>query len=72
MKRSYNQKTLALISNHDFPALFLEVLRRMTVTGVYTDPPALETACNEIGNWPHPGVGLLELPFMGDVMRLDM
>ncbi|KAF1984427.1 DUF1630-domain-containing protein [Aulographum hederae CBS 113979] len=71
-KRSFNQKSLVLISNHDFPALYLAILQKMTASGLISDPSALEAACAEIASWPAPSIGRLELPFLGSVFVLEI
>src|ERR1051326_5002324 len=44
MKRSFNQRSLTLISNHDAPAFFLAMLKQLTASGLISDPSALEAA----------------------------
>jgi hypothetical protein len=71
-KRSFNQKSLVLISNHDFPAFNLRLLRSLTHFGVISDPSALEAASSGIANWSAPVVGHQDLPFLGEVLQLEM
>jgi hypothetical protein len=71
-KRSYNQKSLVLISNHDFPAIQLRLLQIVTDLGLISDPSRLEVACAEISTWGPPSVGHHDLPFLGSVLSLEM
>ena len=71
-KRSFNQKSLVLLSNHDFPAFHLRLLRILTEVGVISDPSKLEAATSEIAQWRAPVVGHQDLPFLGDMLRLEM
>ncbi|KAF2455420.1 hypothetical protein BDY21DRAFT_289677 [Lineolata rhizophorae] len=71
-KRSFNQKTLVLVSNHPFTAFFLALLRHLTATGLLADPTALEAAASQMAAWPPPSVGRHELPFLGSLLVLDI
>jgi hypothetical protein len=72
MKRSYNQKSLVIISNHEFPALFMNMLRILTADGVISNLTRLEAACAQVQSWPAPKVGLQALPFLGTVFNVDV
>jgi hypothetical protein len=72
MKRSFNQRTLVLITTHEFPAFFVHLLKQMTSSGVISDPTTLETAYNQMLTWPPPSLGKHELPFMGSMLTLEM
>jgi len=72
MKRSFNQRTLVLISNHDFPGLFFRMLHQMTSSGMISDPNALEAAFTHVSSWPPPSIGRHELPFLGSMIELDI
>ncbi|OCK81219.1 hypothetical protein K432DRAFT_296062 [Lepidopterella palustris CBS 459.81] len=72
MKRSFNQRTLVLISNHEFPAFFLYILKQMTFSGVIGDPTALEAAYTQMLTWPAPSLGRHRLPFMGSLITLEI
>lgn len=71
-KRRFNQKSLVLVSNHNFPAFFTRVLQLMTAGGILCDPTTFEVACSQISSWPPPSVGRLELPFLGSLLVLEM
>ena len=71
-KRSFNQRSLVLISNHEFPAFFAHLLKQMTATGAISDPSALEAAYSQMRNWPSPRLGRHELPFLGSMITLEM
>ncbi|KAF2134402.1 hypothetical protein P153DRAFT_304689 [Dothidotthia symphoricarpi CBS 119687] len=72
MKRSFNQRTLVLISHHNFPAFYNRVLQEMTASGSISDPTTLETAYSQVVSWPPPSIGRQELPFMGKMLTLDI
>ncbi|KAF2739499.1 hypothetical protein EJ04DRAFT_508780 [Polyplosphaeria fusca] len=72
MKRSFNQRTLVLISHHNFLAFHNRLLHQMTGNGVISDPTALEAAYSQMAAWPPPSVGRLELPFFGSMISLDI
>jgi hypothetical protein len=71
-KRSFNQKSLVLLSNHSFPAFHLRLLRTLTEFGVISDPSKLEAASAEIAQWPAPALGHQDLPFLGYLLQLEM
>ncbi|KAF2195418.1 hypothetical protein K469DRAFT_11455 [Zopfia rhizophila CBS 207.26] len=72
MKRSFNQRTLVLISNHNFTSFFVNLLKQMTATGVISDPTALEAAYSQIMSWPPPSIGRHDLPFLGSMTTLEI
>ncbi|KAF2878136.1 hypothetical protein BDV95DRAFT_556789 [Massariosphaeria phaeospora] len=72
MKRSFNQRTLCLVSHHSFLSFYRELLHRMTESGVISDPTALEAAYSQIMTWPPPSLGRHELPFLGSLVTLDI
>lgn len=72
MKRSFNQRTLVMISHHNFPSFHKRLLERMTETGVISDPVTLQTAYNQMFAWRPPRVGRHELPFLGNIITLDI
>ena len=71
-KRSFNQKTLVLLSTHDFTPLYLKLLASLSSSGSLTDPARLEGACSEIASWPSPVVGSQRLNFLGNVLDFEM
>jgi hypothetical protein len=72
MKRSFNQRTMVLISHHNFPAFCNRLLQKMTESGVISDPVTLQTAYNQMFAWPPPKVGRHELAFLGSMINLDI
>ncbi|KAF2197520.1 DUF1630-domain-containing protein [Delitschia confertaspora ATCC 74209] len=72
MKRSFNQRSLVLISTHEFPSLFAHMLKQMTVTGVISDPAVLEAVYSQMVAWPTPSLGKHELPFLGSMITLEI
>ncbi|TKA67537.1 hypothetical protein B0A49_07620 [Cryomyces minteri] len=72
MKRRFAQKTLVLISTHEFPALFLRLLHQITSSGTIGNPTILEAAYVEMAKWPPPSHGRQQLPFLGSVIELDI
>jgi hypothetical protein len=71
-KRSFSQKALVIISNHDFPSFFKTLLQIVISSGFISDPTRLEAACSEISSWSAPTVGRQELPFLGTLLTLEM
>lgn len=72
IKRSFNQRTLVLISHHSFLAFHSQLLQRMTRSAVISDPTTLETAYAQMLAWPPPSLGRHELPFLGSLITLDI
>jgi hypothetical protein len=71
-KRRFDQKSLVIISSHNFTSLFMNIIRIISATSAIGDPAPLETACTHIAAWPPITVGRLDLPFMGTGIELDM
>lgn len=72
MKRSFNQRTLVLVSHHNFLSFFNRLLHAMTESGVISDPTTLEAAYSSMVTWPSPKLGRQDLPFLGTVISLDI
>ncbi|KAF1949283.1 hypothetical protein CC80DRAFT_497598 [Byssothecium circinans] len=72
MKRSFNQRTLVLITNHNFHSFYSRILHQMTLSGHISDPATLEAAHSQMITWPAPSLGKQELPFLGSVVTLDV
>lgn len=72
MKRSFNQRTLVLISHHNFPSFYTTLLHRMAETGVISNPVTIQAAYNQMFSWNAPRVGRHELPFLGSIVTLDI
>jgi hypothetical protein len=71
-KRSFNQRSLVLISNHNFTSFYHTLLQHMTQSGPISDPANLEVAFSQIMAWPPPSLGRHELPFLGSVITVDI
>ncbi|KAJ4375315.1 hypothetical protein N0V83_002401 [Neocucurbitaria cava] len=72
MKRSFNQRSLVLISHHNFTSFHNRILQRMTESGVISDPTTLEAAYSQMGTWAPPALGRHDLPFLGKMFMLDI
>src|SRR5690242_20086760 len=72
MKRSFNQRSMVLISHHNFTSFNNRILQIMTESGVISDPTTLEGAHAQMNNWSPPSIGRHELPFLGRVLTLDI
>lgn len=72
MKRSFNQRTLVLITHHNFPAFYHRLLHQMASGQYISDPTTLETAHSMMAAWPAPTLGKQELPFIGSMLTLDI
>ncbi|KAF2711431.1 hypothetical protein K504DRAFT_475286 [Pleomassaria siparia CBS 279.74] len=72
MKRSFNQRTLVLLSQHNFISFYSRLLHQITETGVLSDPTVLEEAYSQMHVWEAPSVGRHDLPFMGERIILDI
>jgi hypothetical protein len=71
-KRSFNQKSLVLVSNQEFPALFINTLRAIATGAALGDLARLEAAFSQIESWPPPRIGKQDLPFLGGIIALEM
>lgn len=71
-KRSFNQKSLAIIANQPFPAFFLALLHKMAAAGDILDPTMLEAVYHQVSGWPVLSNGQHELPFMGSLISLEI
>ncbi|CAN9398494.1 unnamed protein product [Alternaria alternata] len=72
MKRSFNQRTLVLISHHNFTSFHHRILQKMTESGHLSDPTTLESAHSQMNTWEPPALGRHHLPFMGTTLTLDI
>lgn len=71
-KRSFNQRTLVLVSHHKFFSLHNRILHKMTESSVISDPVTLEAAYSQISTWSPPSVGRHTLPFLGSTLTVDI
>ncbi|KAF2639961.1 hypothetical protein P280DRAFT_469703 [Massarina eburnea CBS 473.64] len=72
MKRSFNQRTLVLVTHHNFLCFYARLLQQMTGSGQISDPNTLEAAHSQMLSWQPPALGRQELPFMGSVLTMDV
>ncbi|KAF2273947.1 DUF1630-domain-containing protein [Westerdykella ornata] len=72
MKRSFNQRTLVLISHQRFQSFYHRLLQHMTKSGPISNPATVEAAYSQIASWPPPAPGRHDLPFLGSVITLDI
>ncbi|KAL9064764.1 MAG: hypothetical protein Q9157_007716 [Trypethelium eluteriae] len=71
-KRNYDQKTLIIVSHHEFPSFFLRIVRDITARDVISNPDALMAACGQIAQWQPPSMGKQTLPFLGSLLELHI
>ena len=71
-KRNYRQKSLILISQHDFPPLFGHIVKTISLLGFAVSPALIESACSNIAGWGPPEIGMKELPFLGEILEVHM
>ncbi|CAI6334620.1 unnamed protein product [Periconia digitata] len=72
MKRSFNQRTLVLITHHNFPSFYHRLLHQMASGQHISDPTTLEAAHSQMATWPAPALGRQDLPFIGSMLTLDI
>jgi hypothetical protein len=71
-KRSFNQRSMVIITHHNFPSFYARLLHQMTESGVISNPITLQAAYNQMFAWSPPRVGHHELPFLGTIITLDI
>ncbi|TGZ81210.1 hypothetical protein EX30DRAFT_340852 [Ascodesmis nigricans] len=69
-KRSYRQKSLILVSQHEFPPLFQHVVKTIGMLAFDVSPAVVESACSNIAAWGKPQIGVRELPFLGEILEV--
>lgn len=72
VKRNYRQKSLVLVSQHDFAPLFAYLIKTIAILDFAVCPTLIESACSNIAAWGPPEVGLQELPFLGSLLDVHM
>ncbi|KAL0634612.1 hypothetical protein Q9L58_006499 [Maublancomyces gigas] len=72
VKRNYRQKSLVLISQHDFVPLFAHLVKTISTLDFSVSPTLIESACSNIAAWAGPEVGLQELPFLGSLLDVHI
>jgi hypothetical protein len=71
--RGYFQKSLVLLSKLGYGGLFFHMMQLISPTFFLMGKPALESACQNISQWPPPHPGkTYELPFMGTVLIAEI
>ena len=66
LKRGYFQKSLVLITPHNYVGLFTRIVGWLGSAYFDVGEAILETVCHTIASWPTPDAGaVLELPFLG-------
>ncbi|KAF8577586.1 DUF1630-domain-containing protein [Ramaria rubella] len=72
-KRGYLQRSVVILSHHQFPSLFEELVSILALSYLSHGNPMLERACQSISNWPGLSVGsTLELEFLDHIFRIDL
>jgi hypothetical protein len=72
VKRHYVQKSLILLSQHDFPPLFSHIVETVSMLEFSVSPALIESACSNIADWGPPQTGIRELPFLGEILEVHM
>lgn len=72
MKRNYRQKSLILISQHDFPKLFIHIIKTVSMLEFSVSPALIESTCANIAAWTPPEIGIKEMPFLGEILEVHM
>lgn len=71
-KRKFRQKSLILVSQHEFPPLFSYIVKTISMLEFTVSPALLESACSNIAQWGPPQIGIKELPFLGEILEVHM
>ncbi|KAG6817261.1 hypothetical protein H0H87_010922 [Tephrocybe sp. NHM501043] len=72
-KRGYEQRSVVILTQHQFPAFFSLVISIFGPLFQQHGLPMLEAACQNIATWPDPVPGAtLELGLLGSVLRLAL
>ncbi|CUS10385.1 unnamed protein product [Tuber aestivum] len=72
VKRNYRQKSLVLVSQHDYAPLFAYLIKTISLLDFEVSPTLIESACSNIAAWGPPEVGLQELPFLGSLLDVHI
>jgi hypothetical protein len=72
VKRNYRQKSLVLVSQHDYAPLFAYLIKTISLLDFEVSPTLIESACSNIAAWEPPEVGLQELPFLGSLLDVHI
>ncbi|PSR72943.1 hypothetical protein PHLCEN_2v11180 [Hermanssonia centrifuga] len=72
-KRGYQQRSLVILSQHEYPSLFYTLLSYLGQSFLSHGGPMLEVACHNIASWSDPQPGsTLELGFLGYVFSVEL
>ncbi|KAF9223896.1 DUF1630-domain-containing protein [Gyrodon lividus] len=72
-KRGYQQSSLVLLTQHQYPALFTCIVSKLGPLFQSHGVPMLETACHNIASWQGPSPGsTIELGFLGSVFHIEL
>ncbi|GLB40135.1 putative stabilization of polarity axis [Lyophyllum shimeji] len=70
-KRGYEQRSVVILTQHQFPAFFSLLISIFGPLFQQHELPMLESACQNIAKWRDPTPGeILELGFLGSVLRV--
>ncbi|KAH8151614.1 uncharacterized protein LAJ45_04236 [Morchella importuna] len=72
VKRNYRQKSLVLVSQHDFAPLFAHLVKTISTLDFAVSPTLIESACSNIAAWAGPEAGVQELPFLGSLLDVHI
>ncbi|KAL7276949.1 hypothetical protein RUND412_000043 [Rhizina undulata] len=72
VKRNYRQKSLVLVSQHNFAPLFEHLVKTISMLDFAASPSLIEAACSNMAAWGGPEVGLQELPFLGSLLDVHI
>lgn len=72
VKRHYRQKSLVLISQHNYVSLFRHLVKTVALIDFDVSHTIVESACANIASWNPPEVGYQELPFLGSLLNVHM
>ncbi|KAI5834906.1 DUF1630-domain-containing protein [Schizophyllum commune Tattone D] len=73
IKRGYQQRSVVILTHHQYPALFSAVMSLLGPLYEEHGVPMLESACHNIATWPPPTPGsTVELGFLGNVITAQI
>lgn len=72
VKRHFRQKSLVLISQHNYATLFRHLVKTVALIDFDVSPTIVESACANIASWNPPEIGHQELPFLGSLLKVHM
>ena len=72
VKRHFRQKSLVLISQHNYASLFRHLVKTVALIDFDVGSTIVESACANIASWNPPEIGHQELPFLGSLLTVHM